>query len=232
MSSSEHDGSHMMRSAVLVSLESFLGLLLKTDKGAQRASKRLAASQTVVEIQTFMPSERFYATFSPKGILLDAEKPQGKRVGVSVLASTPDMLRAFITGSSAALAKLQIDGDPVLIGDMRALMNEFTLSKIVNNWFSWSWMLVKRAASDNDGSNERDQDADRSPRATPRTVRPLLRKIDTQQSQMDRMNLAIKERAFELVDLKKQVKRTRQIAALVIGGLLLWIAVLYYLMYF
>lgn len=214
----------MMRSAVLVSLESFLSLLLKTDKRAQRAAKRLIASNALVEFQTYMPSERFYATFSNKGILIDGQKPQERSVNLTVLASTPDLLRAFLTGSAPSLARIQIDGDPVLLADLRLLMKEFTLVKLTTNWFQWGWMLVKRASHE-------EEDEDRAPRATNRTVRPLLRKIDLQQSQMDRMNLAIKERMFEVADVKKQLKRTRQIAAGIIAVLAIWILVLYYLMY-
>ncbi|WP_261868760.1 hypothetical protein [Psychrobacter sp. JCM 18901] len=64
--------SHSFLNIILVFIESALTLLLRLDPELRKAAYPLAKQGTVVALRLYLPHVEVFATFSTKGVLLDA----------------------------------------------------------------------------------------------------------------------------------------------------------------
>ena len=118
---------HILQTILLIFLESLLTFLLKTDRGSRQVAKTLIQRRAVIEVRTYLPAENFYASFTNKGVLLDFDLPASCKVDGVVTASSPDMLRAFMSAPASVLEKIRVEGDADVVSDLRHLMHIFNV---------------------------------------------------------------------------------------------------------
>lgn len=108
--------SHSLLNIILVFIESTLTLLLRLDPELRRAAYPLAKQSTVVCMRMYLPHVEVYATFSYKGVLLDANLPVGRtEPDVIINAYSIQVLSALTSHDIETADKLQMRGDSVQV---------------------------------------------------------------------------------------------------------------------
>ena len=116
--------SHSLLNIILVFIESALTLLLRLDPELRKAAYPLAKQGTVVCVRMYLPHVEVYATFSYKGVLLDANLPAGRtEPDVIINAYSIQVLSALTSHDIETADKLQMRGDSVQV----QLVNQFIL---------------------------------------------------------------------------------------------------------
>lgn len=122
--------SHSLLNIILVFIESALTLLLRLDPELRKAAYPLAKQGTVVALRLYLPHVEVFATFSTKGVLLDAELPIGRsEPDVIINAYSVQIINAIITHDSEATEKLQMRGESVQV----QLVKQFIMQLGVGN---------------------------------------------------------------------------------------------------
>lgn len=104
--------SHSFLNIVLVFIESALTLLLRLDPELRKAAYPLAKEGIVVCLRLYLPHIEVYATFSFKGVLLDAKLPVDRsEPDVIINAYSIQVLNAITTHDTQTTDKLQMRGD-------------------------------------------------------------------------------------------------------------------------
>ena len=104
--------SHSLLNIVLVFIESALTLLLRLDPALRKAAYPLAKQDTVVCLRLYLPHTEVFATFSYKGILLDAQLPAHRsEPDVIINAYSIQVLNAVTRHDSESTDKLQMRGE-------------------------------------------------------------------------------------------------------------------------
>ncbi len=104
--------SHSLLNIVLVFTESALTLLLRLDPELRKAAYPLAKQGTVVCLRLYLPHTEVFATFSYKGVLLDANLPANRsEPDVIINAYSIEILKAVTSHDSETVDKLQMRGD-------------------------------------------------------------------------------------------------------------------------
>ena len=104
--------SHSLLNIILVFIESALTLLLRLDPELRKAAYPLAKQATVVCLRMYLPHVEVFATFSFKGVLLDANLPAGRtEPDVIINAYSIQLLNALTTHDAETTDKLQMRGD-------------------------------------------------------------------------------------------------------------------------
>lgn len=176
---------NLFQSFLLIVIETLLTFLLKHDRMSRIHAQHLIQSRAVICIKTYLPSDTFYVTFAPQGVLFDFEKELNAKIDATVTASTVDLLRAFFTGRTMSFDKIKITGDEQLNKELRHLMEYFNMPQIVSDWRHWF------------GFNNME--------VTPlsQRIKPLIKRIDEQRMQLSNMTLAAKQQAYEMRQLRK-----------------------------
>ncbi|MGP4972202.1 hypothetical protein ACTXIP_00950 [Psychrobacter alimentarius] len=122
--------SHSLLNIILVFIESALTLLLRLDPELRKAAYPLAKQGTVVALHLYLPHVEVFATFSTKGVLLDAELPIGRsEPDVIINAYSVQIINAISTHDSEATEKLQMRGESVQV----QLVKQFIMQLGVGN---------------------------------------------------------------------------------------------------
>ncbi|MER1972888.1 MAG: hypothetical protein ABS880_03895, partial [Psychrobacter alimentarius] len=122
--------SHSLLNIILVFIESALTLLLRLDPELRKAAYPLAKQGTVVALRLYLPHVEVFATFSTKGVLLDAELPIGRsEPDVIINAYSVQIINAISTHDSDATEKLQMRGESVQV----QLVKQFIMQLGVGN---------------------------------------------------------------------------------------------------
>ncbi|MGP5373066.1 hypothetical protein ACTXLO_08185 [Psychrobacter alimentarius] len=122
--------SHSLINIILVFIESALTLLLRLDPELRKAAYPLAKQGTVVALRLYLPHVEVFATFSTKGVLLDAELPIGRsEPDVIINAYSVQIINAISTHDSEATEKLQMRGESVQV----QLVKQFIMQLGVGN---------------------------------------------------------------------------------------------------
>lgn len=179
---------NLLQSFLLIVIETLLTFLLKHDRTSKLQAQNLIKQRAVICFKTHLPSDTFFVTFAPQGVLFDFEVSEAAKIGATVTASTPDLLRAFFTAGPQIMGKIRITGDQLLSDELFQLMECFNLPQILSDWRHWLDF--------------------RTHDVTPVTQRmkPLMRRIDEQRSQLNNMNIVTKEQAYEIRTLKRNNK--------------------------
>jgi hypothetical protein len=195
------DFANMVQTVVLVLLEAFLTFLLQSDRKSKKLAQHLIQQQALVELRTSFPSSVVFVTFTSRGVLLDAKRPE-RSIDAVITAPLKDLVHGFFTAPAASMRKIQIDGPIDLIEELRALMSSFNLQEMINHWLQSDWfksILVPNKTVDENGeplSNGRSS----------RHQRNLIKKLNEQQLIVDEMNLQAKEQAYVIEKLHKRMK--------------------------
>ncbi len=126
--------SHSFLNIVLVFIESALTLLLRLDPELRRAAYPLAKQSTVVCLRLYLPHLQIFATFSYKGILLDAQLPVGRsEPDVIINAYSIQVLNAIISHDSEATDKLQMRGESSHVQLVRNFIMQLGLGSLIQS---------------------------------------------------------------------------------------------------
>lgn len=177
---------NVFQSFLLIVIETLLTFLLKHDRTSKLQAQNLIQRRAIICFKTHLPSDTFYVTFAPQGVLFDYEIASNAKINATVVASTPDLLRAFLTARPHIMERIRITGDQILAEELHQLMECFNIPQMMSDWRHWL-----------DFRNNRD--------VTPVTQRmkPLMRRIDEQRSQISHMQVISKEQAHEIRSLKR-----------------------------
>ena len=199
---SEHlNFASVVQTIALVILEAFLTFLLQSDRQSKKLAQHLIQQQALVELRTSFPSIIIFVTFTSRGVLLDAKKPE-RSIDAVITAPFKDLIHGFFTAPASSMRRIQIDGPIELIEELRVLMSSFNLQEIINHWLQSDWfksLLVPTKNVDENG------DAIPSGRSS-RHHRTLIKKLNDQQLLVDQMNLQAKEQLYVIEKLHKRMK--------------------------
>ncbi|GAA0320708.1 hypothetical protein [Psychrobacter aestuarii] len=124
--------SHSLLNIVLVFIESALTLLLRLDGELRKSAYPLAKQGTVVCLRLYLPHVQVYATFSYKGVLLDADLPIGRsEPDVIINAYSLQVLSAIATHDSESTEKLQIRGESVQVQLVKQFITQLGIGSLI-----------------------------------------------------------------------------------------------------
>lgn len=139
--------SHSLLNIILVFVESALTLLLRLDPALRKAAYPLAKKGTVVCLRLYLPHTEVYATFSYKGVLLDAALPSGRtEPDVIINAYSLQVFNVLTSHSETQLNKLQMRGDVVQVDLVKSFLLQLGLGSLVQS------LLKKFKGNDKDSS--------------------------------------------------------------------------------
>ncbi|MCD1279240.1 hypothetical protein DVY93_05645 [Psychrobacter sp. CCUG 69069] len=124
--------SHSFLNIILVFIESALTLLLRLDPELRKAAYPLAKQGTVVALRLYLPHVEIFATFSPKGVLLDAQLPVGRsEPDVVINAYSIQIINAITTHDSETTEKLQMRGESVQVQLVKQFIMQLGLGSLI-----------------------------------------------------------------------------------------------------
>lgn len=204
--------SHSLLNIILVFLESALTLLLRLDSDLRKAAYPLAKQGTVVCLRLYLPHIEVFATFSYKGVLLDAKLPANRsEPDVIINAYSVEIIKAIATHDSDTIDKLQMRGEHLQVQMVRAFITQVGLGGLVQS------LLKKFKGSDNSSNPSA---AEKEEKANSYKVR-----IADQQTEIN--TLTIKNRELETSVKELQSKQKTMMITAVIAIAIAIIAVLY-----
>ena len=124
--------SHSFLNIILVFIESALTLLLRLDPQLRKAAYPLAKQGTVVALRLYLPHVEIFATFSTKGVLLDAQLPVGRsEPDVVINAYSIQIINAITTHDSETTEKLQMRGESVQVQLVKQFIMQLGLGSLI-----------------------------------------------------------------------------------------------------
>lgn len=124
--------SHSFLNIILVFIESALTLLLRLDPELRKAAYPLAKQGTVVALRLYLPHVEVFATFSTKGVLLDAQLPVGRsEPDVIINAYSIQIINAMTTHDSETTEKLQMRGESVQVQLVKHFIMQLGLGSLI-----------------------------------------------------------------------------------------------------
>ncbi|WP_299189042.1 hypothetical protein [uncultured Psychrobacter sp.] len=124
--------SHSLLNIILVFIESALTLLLRLDPELRKAAYPLAKQGTVVCLRLYLPHVEVFATFSYKGVLLDAQLPVDRsEPDVVINAYSIQVLNALTSHDSEATEKLQMRGEAVQVQLIKQFITQLGLGSLI-----------------------------------------------------------------------------------------------------
>jgi len=204
--------SHSLLNIILVFIESALTLLLRLDSDLRKAAYPLAKQGTVVCLRLYLPHIEVFATFSYKGVLLDAKLPADRsEPDVIINAYSVEIIKAIATHDSDTIDKLQMRGEHLQVQMVRAFITQVGLGGLVQS------LLKKFKGSDNSNNPSA---AEKEEKANRYKVR-----IADQQTKIN--TLTIKNRELETSVKELQSKQKTMMITAVIAIVIAIIAILY-----
>ena len=124
--------SHSFLNIILVFIESALTLLLRLDPELRKAAYPLAKQGTVVALRLYLPHVEVFATFSTKGVLLDAQLPIGRsEPDVVINANSIQIINAITTHDSETTEKLQMRGESIQVQLVKQFIMQLGLGSLI-----------------------------------------------------------------------------------------------------
>lgn len=194
--------SHSLLNIVLVFIESALTLLLRLDSELRKAAYPLAKQETVVCLRLYLPHVEIYATFSYKGVLLDANLPVGRsEPDVVINAYSMQVFNAMTTHDSAATDKLQMRGEALQVQLVKQFIMQLGLGGLIQG-------IIKRIKGEK--HKPRSNTSDTEDKSASYKLR-----ITEQQTQIN--TLTIKNRELETAIKEAQSKQKMLMIALAVA---------------
>ncbi len=126
--------SHSLLSIILVFIESALTLLLRLDSDLRKAAYPLAKQGTVVCLRLYLPHIQVFATFSYKGVLLDANLPANRsEPDVIINAYSVEIIKALATHDSETIDKLQMRGELEKVQLVRGFITQVGMGGLIQS---------------------------------------------------------------------------------------------------
>ena len=193
--------SHSLLSIILVFIESALTLLLRLDSDLRKAAYPLAKQGTVVCLRLYLPHVQVFATFSYKGVLLDANLPaERSEPDVIINAYSVELLKALATHDSATTDKLQMRGESEKVQLVRGLISQVGMGGLIQS------LLKRFKGSDKKSASQEEKDQKRE---------DYKARIAQQQTQIN--TLTIKNRELETTVKELQSKQKTLMIGLLVA---------------
>lgn len=214
---SPHEQSSLdAQSVVIVAVETILTYIIKNDRVAKRYAQQFEQMGLRVQFNTYYPSVRILASFDRKGLLLDLEEPYSKstkKPDMIIYVSVMDLVRILVMGDAKTLKKLRIGGKNDLHQDFKAFLASLALPSVLSDWRNFI-------------SNSTGQYTEMK---TPRpTAQRLMSQIELQRKQIRKMDIKAKGYRNDYLRLKHRHRMMSIVYWLIIVGLGIWIACLYW----
>jgi len=192
--------SHSFLNIVLVFIESAFTLLLRLDGELRKAAYPLAKQGTVVCLRLYLPHVQIYATFSYKGVLLDADLPVGRsEPDVIINAYSLQVLSAIATHDSDNTEKLQMRGESVQVQLVKQFITRLGVASLIQG-------LIKKLKND-DNAVRPDQAEMQEKQSN------YKRRIAEQQTQINTLTTKNRELETTVKELNSKQKTFMIIAA-------------------
>ncbi|MEN6670741.1 hypothetical protein AAJP47_10225 [Psychrobacter sp. B38] len=195
--------SHSLLNVILVFIESALTLLLRFDPELRKAAYPLAKGGTVVALRLYLPHVEVFATFSTKGVLLDAELPVGRsEPDVIINAYSIQIINAISTHDSETVEKLQMRGESVQVQLVKQFIMQLGVGSLIRG-------LIKKIKGGKD--KNRPTDAEMADKKESYQLR-----IKEQQTQINTLTIKNRELETTLKELQSKQKTLMIITAIAI----------------
>ena len=206
--------SHSFLNIILVFIESALTLLLRLDPELRKAAYPLAKQGTVVALRLYLPHVEVFATFSTKGVLLDAQLPIGRsEPDVVINAYSLQVNNAITTHDSETTEKLQMRGETVQVQLVKQFIMQLGLGGLIQG-------IIKKIKGGK--SKPKPTDAEMAEKKEHYKVR-----IKEQQTQIN--TLTIKNRELETT-VKELQSKQKTLMIVTIAALIVMVGALIALM--
>lgn len=183
--------SHSLLNIILVFVESAMTLLLRLDPELRKAAYPLAKQNTVVCLRLYLPHVEIFATFSSKGVLLDAALPIDRtEPDVIINAYSIQVFNAMTTHDVETTEKLQIRGEVTQVQLVKQFIMQMGLGGVIQS-------LIKKVKSN---GKAKPTDIEKQQKADNYKVR-----IAEQQTQIN--TLTVKNRELETTAKELQSKQ-------------------------
>lgn len=185
--------------ALLVVLESALGLILRFDSKLRQAAYPLAQNNTVVCIRSYVPHEEVYISFTFKGLLIDTQLPADKqKPDVIINAYSFQIFTSIFSNKEATVEKLQFRGEAQQVDLVKSFMKQLSISNIFG--------LVKNKENKTKQEDTKD--------TSQKTHADNAQKIQTLYQKLDVANIENKKLSTQVNELKSKQKLFISIAVI------------------
>jgi len=202
--------SHSFSNIVLMFTESALTLLLRLDPELRKAAYPLAKQGSVVALRLYLPHVEVFATFSTKGVLLDAQLPVGRsEPDVIINAYSIQVINAITTHDSETTEKLQMRGESVQVQLVKQFIMQLGVASLIQG-------LVKKFKGGKDKSKPTEAE-------TEEKKENYKLRIKEQQTQIN--TLTMKNRELETTTKELQSKQKTLIIVTIAALIIMIIAI-------
>ncbi|WP_215900436.1 hypothetical protein, partial [Acinetobacter sp. TUM15103] len=139
-------------------------------------AKKFIANKITIRINSYLPFFNFYVQFTEKGLLFDIHS-YDRRIDLEINSTLIDLIKIFAFSNQRSLNNMRIDGDAETKKELIDLISHLTLPKLLADWKQWF--------------NTPDDEAEAL--ASRKKIAPLLEKIDQQRSEINSLNVEIKQ---------------------------------------
>jgi len=176
----------LLLNIVLILLETFFSFILTHDGVLRLQAKKFIANKTTIRINSYLPFFNFYVQFTEKGLLFDIHS-HDRRIDLEINSTLIDLIKIFAFSNQRSLNNMRIDGDAETKKELIDLISHLTLPKLLADWKQWF-----------NTSDEAEALASR------KKIAPLLEKIDQQRSEINSLQVEIKQYQNRIVRLQKR----------------------------
>lgn len=202
--------SHSLLNITLVFIESALTLLLRLDPALRKAAYPLAKRGTVVALRLYLPHIEVFATFSYKGVLLDAVMPIDRQEpDVIINAYSVQVLNVLVSHDESQVSKLQMRGESQQVELVKNFLLQLGVASLVQS------LLKKFKGSDKKSANQEEKNQKKD---------DYKARITQQQTQIN--TLTIKNRELETTIKELQSKQKTLIIGLIVAVIIAIVAII------
>ncbi|MDR2249987.1 hypothetical protein [Acinetobacter sp.] len=176
----------LLLNIVLIILETFFSFILTHDGVLRLQAKKFIANKITIRINSYLPFFNFYVQFTEKGLLFDIYS-HDRRIDLEINSTLIDLIKIFAFSNQRSLNNMRIDGDGETKKELIDLISHLTLPKLLADWKQWFHTADEAEAL-----------------ASRKRIAPLLEKIDQQRSEINSLQVEIKQYQNRIARLQKR----------------------------
>lgn len=176
---------HLLLNIVLIVLETFYSFILAHDSALKLQAKNFIAKKTTIQINSYIPFFNVYLQFTDKGLLFDFHS-YDRHIDIEINTTLIDLIKIFFLSTRRSIPHLRIVADPQLADELLEIIPHFSLKSIFSNWKQ----LFENIKDDAETI------------VSERRIAPLFDKIDRQRSEINDLQVELKQYQHRLQHLK------------------------------
>lgn len=181
---------HVLLTMTLIVLETIFTFILKHDRVVALQAKKFVDNNIIIKLNSYIPYFDIYLQFTENGLLFDHKAPN-KSIDLDVRTTLSDLIKIFIFGNRRSIKNMRIDGNTVLKDEFRDLLTLLGAPKLLSDWKLWL----------SEPSDENDVIASKN------RIAPLLEKIEQQRSNINSLQVQVKQYKNRLKRIERRQKR-------------------------